>query len=218
MSTTTAPTPSTTTSRQARIAVTGAALWVLFPVAWTVAELETQEFGTLPFVAVAASYWICGVLPPALLVAGYLALRGALGERLGRFGAAGVVVACTGLVGMTLGNGIEVASISAGGGEVALGHTIFLIGFLLSITGGVLTGITVIRRRQDGRARAAGWLLVVALPLGMGISLLGSVIAPGNDAAFWAGIAIPTGVAWLLLAPALATRSGAEAPAAVATA
>lgn len=218
MSTTTAPAPrSTTTARRARIAVTGAALWVLLPVAWAVAELENQESGTLSFVAVAAAYWIFAVLPPALLIAGYLALRSSFGDRLGRVGATGVVVACIGLAAMTLGNGIEVASMSVGGGEVAIGHAIFMIGFLVSVVGGALVGITVIRRRRDGRSRTAGWVLALALPLGMGIGLLASLVVSQNDAGFWAGIAVPTGIAWLLLGSAL-TAEGRDDAVAVPTA
>jgi hypothetical protein len=179
---------------------------MLLPVAWAVAELETLEFGTLSFVAVAASYWLCLVLPPALLAVGYAALRTSLGERAGSLGRIGIPVAVAGLLAMTVGNGIEMASISAGGGEVALGHTIFLVGFLGSVLGGILTGIVVLRRRTDGQSRVAGSLLVLALPLGIGISLLGSVLAPENDAAFWAGIALPTGLAWLLLGRVLANQ------------
>jgi hypothetical protein len=107
---------------------------------------------------------------------------------------------------MAVGNGIELASISAGGDTVALGHTIFFVGFLVSVVGGMLTGVPVIRHRSDGPSRVAGWLLALALPLGIGISLLGSLIAPENDAAFWAGIALPTGLAWLLLGRALTSR------------
>lgn len=208
MSTTTAPAPrATTTTRRARIAVTGAVLWMLLPVAWAVAELETLEFGTASFVAVAASYWLCLVLPPALLAVGYAALLTSLGERAGRLGRIGIPIAVAGLLAMTVGNGIEVASMSVGGGEVALGHTIFFVGFLASIVGGILTGIVVLRRQTDAASRMAGWLLVLALPLGIGISLLGSVIAPENDAAFWAGIALPTGLAWLLLGRAMTSRN-----------
>lgn len=186
--------------------------------AWAVAELETREFGTASFVAVAASYWLCLVLAPALLAVGYTALRTSLGERTGRLGRIGIAVAVPGLLAMAVGNGIEVASISAGGGEVTLGYAIFFVGFLVSIVGGVLTGITVIRRRPDGPSLAAGWLLVLALPLGIGISLLGSLFAPENDAAFWAGVAVPTGLAWLVLGRTLTGHVGTAEPAAVPTA
>ncbi len=208
MSTTTVTAPgATTVPRRARIAVTGAVLWLLLPLAWAAADLETLSSGTVSFLAVAASYWLCLVLPPALLAVGYAALWTSLGARAGRLGRTGIPVAVAGLLAMTVGNGIEVASLSAGGGEVALGHTIFFVGFLVSIGGGMLTGIAVLRRRPDGPSRMAGWLLVLALPLGIGISLLGSLMAPESDAAFWAGIAVPTGLAWLLLGRTLAARA-----------
>jgi hypothetical protein len=110
---------------------------------------------------------------------------------------------------MGVGNGIEVASISAGGGEVSLGHAVFLIGFLVSVLGGIVLGVTVIRRRSDVLSRAAGWLLTLALPVGIGIGVLGSAVDPNNDAWFWAAIAVPTGIAWVLLCRSLQTSQAA---------
>ena len=81
---------------------------------------------------------------------------------------------------MALGNGIEVASMTAGGGEVSLGHALFLIGFLVSVLGSVVVGIVVFRRRHDALSRAAALLLALALPLGIGIGILGSAIAPAE--------------------------------------
>jgi hypothetical protein len=192
---------TTTVSRAATIGLAGGALWALLPVAWSVTSTDDVAFGSLSFVAVAASYWIFAVLPPALIPVGVVALRRTLGG--GRLPAIGAVVSMAGLGAMALGNGIEVASISFGGGEVALGHALLLIGFLVSIAGGILVGITVIRRRRDAVSRAAGLLLTLALPVGIGIGLAGSAVDPQNDAWFWAAIAVPTGVAWVLLGASL---------------
>jgi hypothetical protein len=194
---------TTPVSRAATAGLVGGALWALLPVAWNVANMSDVEFGTLSFVAVAASYWIFAVLAPALIVAGLVALRRALGADAGRVGAVGLVLSMVGTGAMSLGVGIEVASISAGGGEVALGHALLLIGFLISIAGGILTGVVVFRRRRDGLSRAAGLLLIVALPVGIGLGLLGSSVDPNNDAWFWAAIAVPTGIAWVLLGTSL---------------
>jgi hypothetical protein len=194
---------TTTVSRAATAGLVGGALWALLPVAWSAAGVDDVEFGTLSFVAVAASYWIFAVLPPALIVAGLVGLRRALGADAGKGGAVGLVLSMVGMAAMALGTGTEVASISAGGGEVALGHALLLFGFLVSIAGGILVGIVVFRRRRDGLARAAGLLLVLAFPLGLGIGVLGSAVDPQNDAWFWAAIAVPTGIAWVLLGTAL---------------
>jgi len=194
---------TTPVSRTATAGLVGGALWALLPVAWSVVNIDDVEFGSLSFVAVAASYWIFAVLPPALIVAGLAALRRALGADAGRLGAAGIVVSTVGLGAMALGNGIEVASISFGGGEVSLGHALLLLGFLVSIVGGILVGIVVFRRRRDGLARAAGLLLALALPVGIGIGVLGSAVDPENDAWFWAAITVPTGIAWVLLGASL---------------
>jgi hypothetical protein len=194
---------TTPVSRAATAGLVGGALWALLPVAWNVANMSDVEFGTLSFVAVTASYWIFAVLAPALIVAGLVALRRALGADAGRVGAVGLVLSMVGTGAMSLGVGIEVASISFGGGEVSLGHALLLIGFLISIAGGILTGVVVFRRRRDGLSRAAGLLLTVALPVGIGLGVLGSSVDPNNDAWFWAAIAVPTGIAWVLLGTSL---------------
>jgi hypothetical protein len=184
-------------------------LWFLLPVAWAVAAPDSAEYTGLSSAAVLTSFWLCLVIGPALLVAGIVALRRALGGTAGRVGSTGLVVAAVGYAAMALGNGIEVASISFGGGEVALGHFTLLIGFLVAIVGGILTGIVVFRRRRDALARAGALLLAVALPVGLAIGLLGSAVDPNNDAWFWAAIASPTGAAWVLLGRSL--RSVREA-------
>ena len=202
---------TTTVTRAATAGLVGGALWALLPLAWSLVSVDDVEFGTLAFVGVAASYWIFAVLPPALIVAGLVALRRALGADAGRVGVVGLALAMAGTAAMALGNGIEVASISFGGGEVSLGHALLLIGFLVSIVGGVLLGIVVFRRRADALSRTAGLLMALALPIGIGIGVLGSAVDPDNDAWFWAAIAVPTGIAWVLLGTSLrsATRPAA---------
>ncbi len=91
------------------------------------------------------------------------------------------------------------ASITTGGGESAAGHFAFLIGFLVLIAGSVPLGVVVFRWAGDGLARTGGLLLALALPLGIGLGFLGSVVAPGTDIGFWAAITAPTAVAWVLL-------------------
>lgn len=200
---TTVTTPSRTSrqdvARRASLGGLGGALWLALPVAWTVAELAEQQAGVLPTVAVAVLDVVFLVLAPALIVVGLTALRAALGPTTGRAGRTGTLLAALGLGAMAVGNGIEVASMTAGGGEVAIGHAMFLLGFLVSVVGGVLLGATVVRRRPVGPARAGGWVLVLALPLGIGVGMLASVLVPGNDAGFFAAVSVPTGAAWVLL-------------------
>jgi hypothetical protein len=160
---------ATTASRPAGLGLLGGALWALLPAAWAVANPKDAAFDGLAFVAVAASMWIFVVLPPALLAIGATALRRALGAAAGRVGVTGLVVAGLGYGAMTVGNGIEVASMTAGGGEVAIGHTTFLVGFLVSVLGGILTGIVVFRRRRDALSLAVGLLLP---PVGWAVSYL----------------------------------------------
>jgi hypothetical protein len=194
---------TTSVSRAATTGLVGGALWALFPVAFGVVALEDVESGTLSWFAVAASYWIFGVVPPVLIAVGLAALRRSLGDGLGTVGRVGLPVTGAGLVAMALGNGVEVASLTAGGGEVGLGHAFFLVGFLVSIVGGIVVGIVVFRRRTDGLSRAAGLVMALALPLGIGLGLLGSAIDPHDDAWFFAAICVPTGIAWVLLGVSL---------------
>lgn len=194
---------TTTVSRAATSGLVGGALYALFPVAWTAADISDQEFGTLSFVAVLVSYWAFAVVAPALIVAGLVALRRALGPDAGRMGAVGLVGSMIGLSAMAAGVGIELASVSVGGGEVPLGHAMLLIGFLVHVAGSIPLGIVLIRRRRDPLTRAAGLLLTLALPLGLGIGLLGSTFDPGDDAWFWATLSVPTGIAWVLLGRSL---------------
>jgi hypothetical protein len=201
----TAASPSAV-ARRAGLGTVGAVLWTVSSGVWAVSDLEVQEFGSLRFVAVAVAWWICMVLAPALVVVGHTALKTALGPALGKVGRVGIVLSAIGLAAMGLGIGIEVASMSVGGGEVALGHAILLIGFLVSLVGSLITGVTVLRGRRDGLSRAAGWFLVLALPLGFGLLLLGNAVAPGADAFFWAGLTVPTGIAWVLLGRSLTTE------------
>jgi hypothetical protein len=210
ITTTRTPVPSET-SRRARMATAGGVLWTLSSAVWAVSDIEYQEAGSLGFVAVAVAWWICMVLAPALLVVGHSALRAALGPAIGRVGRTGIVLAAAGLGAMGLGIGIEIASMTFGGGEVPLGHAIMLTGFLVSIVGGLITGITVLRSRRDVLSRVAGWLLVLALPLGIGIGILGNALAPATDAVFWAALTVPTGLAWILLGRSLVTGTSTAA-------
>ena len=208
--TTTAPptTAAGTVARRARAATTGAVLWTVSSGVWAASEIEDQPFGTLAFVAVAVAWWLAMVAAPLLMVAGHAALLTVLGPAAGRVPRAGVVTAAAGLTAMALGMGIELASFSAGGGEVALGHAVLLIGFLVAVAGGVVTGISLIRRSTGTADRVAGWLLILAVPLGLGIGWIGALLAPGNDAMFWAVLTVPTGIAWVVLGRSLSTRVG----------
>ncbi|TQN44342.1 hypothetical protein FHU33_3843 [Blastococcus colisei] len=203
--TTMTTTTESITSRRARTGMLGGALWALMPLAFGAAEMiGDDETGTLGAVAVAASDWIFLVLPPALILVGLDALRRALGSDAGRVGSVGMALTAVGLAAMAVGNGIEVASLTTGGGEVPVGHAMFLIGFLVSVVGSLLLGIVVLRRRRDRLARAAGLVLALALPLGIAIGMLGSTVGSENDAWFFASISVPTGIAWVLLGRSLA--------------
>jgi hypothetical protein len=187
--------------RAATAATLGGALWALVPVAFGLAPLTELERGTLSFVAVTAVIWSCGALSLVLLLAGLAGLRPALGQ--GRLGATAVAISGLGLVAMLLGNATELATTTFSGQESDLGHTVFLAGFLVLLVGSVLLGIVLIRRRISP---VAGWIMALALPIGVALGVLGTLLFPHSDAGFWAAITVPTGVAWVLLGRTPAAR------------
>ncbi|MGY1985366.1 hypothetical protein ACI792_03995 [Blastococcus sp. SYSU DS0669] len=198
--TTTTTAPETAAHRRATAGLVGGALWALLPVAWATVLADDADSVSL---AAATAAWVFLVLPPVLILAGLAALRRALGGDAGRVGAVATALTAVGLAAMAVGNGIEVASITAGGGEVALGHVTFLLGFLVSTVGGLLLGVVVIRRCAGSLPRTGGALLAAALPLGIAIGALGGLVSADNDAWFWAAISVPAGLAWVLLGRSL---------------
>jgi hypothetical protein len=200
---------SMTTAQRGTAGLVGGALWALLPVVLTTAHLDDTSRGSMSFVAVAVAYWAVGVLPLALLLVGLSGLRATVGA--GRLGTAGIAVSGLALVAMLLGNGAEMATVTFSGNESDLGHSVFLIGFLVLIVGSLLLGIALLRSRPAPIVRWAGALLVAMLPVGIGLAVLGGAVSPGTDLGFWAAITVPTGVAWVLLGRSM--RTAAVAPA-----
>ena len=93
---------------------------------------------------------------------------------------------------------------SVGGGEVSLGHALLLIGFLVSIVGGIVArGHRVPPAPGRALPRPPGCCSPSPSRSASASALLGSAVDPENDAWFWAAIAVPTGIAWVLLGASL---------------
>jgi hypothetical protein len=190
---------SSTTVRSGTPALVGGTLWALLPVVFTLAPIEDTARGTLSFLAVAIAYWAVGILSLLLLLVGLSGLRGALGGTTGRLGTTGLAVSGLALVAMLLGNGTEMTTLTFTGAESDLGHSVFLVGFLVLVVGSLLLGIALLRSRPAVLVRWAGAVLVAMLPLGVGLAVLGGILFPTTDAGFWAALTVPYGVAWILL-------------------
>jgi len=121
------------------------------------------------------------------------------------------VVSGLGLLAMVLGNGTELATLTFSGRESDLGHSAFLIGFLVLVVGSLLLGIALLRGRREPRVRWAGALMVGMVPLGIGLGVLLNVVAPHTDLGFWAAITVPYGVAWVLLGRSLSASGRTRA-------
>jgi hypothetical protein len=93
---------------------------------------------TAGFALAATSMWLVGVGSLLLLLLGLAHLRSIGRDRLDRLGEAGVVVSALALGAMALGNGIELYTVMARGTESDMGHTIFLIAFLVLMVASVL--------------------------------------------------------------------------------
>ena len=213
----TTTTPSTTaTARRARLGAAGGVLWALSPAAWLISDIRALEPGTATFAAVLATYATVLVVGPALLVVGHTALRTALGAS--RVGTVGAAMAAAGLSACAVGNAVELLSLSAGAGTSVVGYVVSYLGFLVGFVGSLLVGIALLRRRRDTGARTAGWLLALAIPLGIGVGLLFAVVLPENEAGFSAAVSLPTGVAWVILGRSLARSAVPESAAAPASA
>jgi hypothetical protein len=64
----------------------------------------------------------------------------------------------------------------------------------------VLVGQVFVRKRSSRGTRWAGLLLVLALPLGILLLILGQALSPGTDLGFWSALTIPYALARVLLA------------------
>lgn len=206
---TTTAVPPSTLQRRATAGMVGGVLWASWPVAWLVADVRTEVTGTAPSVAVQVLHWLVAVIGPALLVVGHTALRTALGSAAGRVGTTGIVLACLGLAAVASGNAVSLIAVGTGGDSSVAGYVLSYLGFIVALVGALLIGITVLRRRRPaGAERAAGWLLTLAIPLGIGIGVVAAMFDPTDETGFSAAVAVPTGVAWLLLGRSLVLRSG----------
>lgn len=185
-------------------AMVGGALWALFPFGTPI--VDDAEPGTLAYPASVAYNWFMAVLPLLLLVVGVAMLYVSQRGTYGLLGKVGFPVSILALGAMFIGNAVEVASITFRGSESAVGHSFFLIGFLLLLVGSVLVGLAIWRVRRDPSARSGSLLLIGALPLGILLAVVLGSLVPESDLGFWAAIAVPFGAAWVVLGRAFRSR------------
>ncbi|HZY65617.1 MAG TPA: hypothetical protein VFE21_07040 [Rubrobacteraceae bacterium] len=178
-------------------AMLGGALWALFPFGTPIATIEDPA--ALAYPASVAYYWLMAVVPLLLLLVGLVGLYTVQRGDYGRLGKVGFPVSILALGAMFAGNTIEVASLTFSGSESAVGHSAFLLGFLLLLVGSVLVGLAVWWERRDPPSRLGSLLLMGALPLGIVIAIVLGSLVPESDLGFWAAIAVPFGVAWMVL-------------------
>jgi hypothetical protein len=188
--------------------IIGGLLWALFPLATVLVDMSNTQPGSLNHLAAAGVYWLMAVLPLLLLLVGLAGLRALPSGAYGRLANVGFLVSFLALALMFIGNAVEIASLTFRGTESSLGHTMFLIGFLVLLVGSVLLGIALVRTQRDPSSRLGGIVLLLALPLGILLAIVLGAIAPRTDLGFWAAITVPYGVAWMLLGYALLSGRG----------
>ncbi len=185
-------------------AMLGGALRALFPFGTPIANIE--EPGTLAYLASVAYYWLMAVIPLLLLLVGLVGLYAGQRGTYGRLGKVGFPISVLAVGLMFAGNAVEVASLTFRGSESAIGHSAFLIGFLVLLVGSVLVGLAIWRARRDPSARSGSLLLIGALPLGILLAVVLGSLVPHSDLGFWAAIAVPFGVAWVVLGRAFRSQ------------
>jgi hypothetical protein len=180
--------------------VIGGLLWACLAPVFIYADSALDKPGSAAFVLARTSMWLVGVVSLVLLLLG-LGQFWSLGrDRLGRLGVAGVAVSAFALAAMALGNGIELYTVTARGTESDIGHTIFLIAFLILIVASILLGQILVRRRWSAGVRWAGLLLLLVAPLGILLLVVGGALSPETDLGFWSALSVPYAIARVLLA------------------
>jgi hypothetical protein len=146
----------------------GGLLWACLAPVFVHADSALDKPGTAGLPLAVSSMWLVGVVSLMLLLFGLAQLWSLGRDRWGRSGQAGVVVSAFALAAMALGNGIELYAVTARGTESDIGHTIFLIAFLILIVASILLGQILVRRRWSASVRWAGLFLLLVAPPGIG--------------------------------------------------
>jgi hypothetical protein len=68
------------------------------------------------------------------------------------------------------------------------------------IVASVLAGQVLVRKRWSIGTRLAGLLLLLALPLGILLLILGQALSPDTDLGFWSALTVPYALGRVLLA------------------
>jgi hypothetical protein len=209
---------STTTARGATAGMAGGVGWVLFPWGTQFIGIEHDASAAGEMFAI-AYYGLLLVVPALLLLVGLQALHAHHRGRYGRLGSAGALVTGIGLGAMFTGLAVEMTTFTIAGEKSAIGHAIWMSGFLLLLPGSVLLGAAVWRAGVLARARLVGLLLVLVIPISVAVAALGGMAFPEGDTGFWLGLTLPYGLIWIVLATALrGARFAAPAPRAAAVA
>jgi len=175
--------------------VVGGLLWACLAPVFVYADSALDKPGTAGFALAVSSMWLVGVVSLVLLLLGLPQLWSLGGDRLGRLAQAGIIVSAMALPAMAVGNGIELYAVTARGTDSDIGHTIFLIAFLILIVASILLGQILVRRRWSASVRWAGLFLLLAAPLGSGFLVLGTALSPDTDLGFWSALSVPYAIA-----------------------
>lgn len=189
-------------ARGATAGLVGGAGWVLFP--WGTPFTEAEEGVPAAGEVVSAIYFgLLLVAPALLLLVGLAALDAHHRGHYGRLGTAGALVTALGLGAMFTGLAWEMTTISASGETSAIGHAIWMPGFLVLLPGSILLGAAVWRSGVLPRARLVGLLLVLVIPISIVVAIVGGMIFAESNTGFWLGLTLPYGLVWIVLAAAL---------------
>ncbi|WP_336344341.1 hypothetical protein [Halalkalicoccus ordinarius] len=136
----------------------------------------------------------------ALIAVGLVAFYASERGWFGRLAHLGMALVAIGLVPMVVGS-------AAIGWVPSSGESFFiayLLGLLVALLGAIVLGIAMLR--SDAAPRAAAWLLIVALPVGLPATIGYTLVTMGVVDHAWVGPELLFGLAWVVIGYSLWNR------------
>ena len=179
----------------------GGLLWALFPLG----ELPSAQVVLTPKGSLAyyGFGYLCATL---LLLMGLKGLHAIHWRRYGWLGSVGYFVTFAALVLTLAGGAFEMVDVDSSGTTSAIAYLTLIVGFAILAWGSALLGWAITRTLRGPPLYLGGLLLAIGVPLG--ILFVFITDAAAWDFAFWAGLTVPYGAAWMALGCALLRAKG----------
>ncbi len=179
----------------------GGLLWALFPLGeLPSAHVVLTPKGSLAYYGLG---YLCATL---LLLMGLKGLHAIHRRSYGWLGSVGVFVSLAALVVAFAGGAFEIIDMASTGTARTVAHLTLIVGFAILAWGSALLGWAITRTLRGPPLYLGGLLLAIGVPLGSLFVFITDAAA--WDFAFWAGLTVPYGAAWMALGCALLRAKG----------